>query len=166
MSLSISKSRYKFYWLSAALVLIILLVFRISHNTSPINKEELLLEVTIDGDKAKVQQLIAEGVNPNYQGAAYGSALLYASGNGHLEIVKFLIEKGASIDIQNGLGSTPLMAAATRGHNEVAQLLLDKGANLYLKDAAGENAYKIALRYDQLTTAALIAKFCPNQKCD
>lgn len=161
-----SKSKSKFYWWGAALVFIILVIFRSLHNASSINKEELLLEVTIDGDKAKVQQLVAEGVNPNYQGAAYGSALLYASGNGHVEIVKFLIEKGASIDIQNGLGSTPLMAAATRGHNEVAQLLLEKGANLYLKDAAGENAYKIALRYDQLTTAALIAKYCPNQKCD
>ena len=38
------------------------------------------------------------GVDPNYQGVAYGSALLYAAGNGHLEIVTFLIEKGANVN--------------------------------------------------------------------
>ena len=90
--------KYKLYWLIAIIVLAILLVIRLTHNNSPPNKGQLLLDAATDGDKQKVHQLIAEGVDPNYQGVAYGSALLYAAGNGHLEIVTFLIEKGANVN--------------------------------------------------------------------
>ena len=158
--------KHKRYGLIAAIILVVLLLFRLMYDPSPPNKGELLLDASIADDLKKVQQLINEGVDPNYQGSAYGSALLYAAGNGHTDIVRFLLEKGASIDIKNGFGSTPLMAAAMRGHDEAAQLLLEKGADLSPRDATGETAYQIALRYSHLTTAALIAKYCPNRKCE
>lgn len=124
-----------------------------------------MLKAAIEGDKEKVKQLL-KGVSPNYQGSAYGFALLYASGNGHLEIVKLLIEDGANVNLQNGFDSTALHAAASRGYDEIVLLLLEKGANVSLKDATGENAHQMAVRHGKLTTAALIAKYCPDRKCD
>ena len=160
------KKRYKFYWILGVAIISILLFSILLRDKPIVDKNEILLDAAIDGNKEKVQQLIAEEVDPNYQGVAYGSALLYAAGNGHLEIVRFLIEKGAKVNIQNGFGSTPLMASASRGHDEIVQLLLEKGADISLKDTAGETAYRNAIRYGYPTTAALIAKYCPSQKCE
>ena len=61
------------------------------------------------------------------------SALMVASQNGHVEVVKLLLEKGAQIDDDGDRGRSPLMLASQEGHNKVVKLLLEKGAqvNIY-----------------------------------
>ena len=156
----------RLYWLIAAIVLALLLILQWTIKDTSIDKRQLLLDAATEGNKQQVQQLIAEEIDPNYQGVAYGSALLYAAGNGHLEIVKFLIEKGANVNIRNGFDTTPLISAASNGHDEIVQLLIEKGADISLREITGDTAYKVALKNGHIKTAAVIAKYCPNQKCE
>jgi ankyrin repeat protein len=57
------------------------------------------------------------------------TALMFASENGHLEIVKLLIEKGAELNIITIVGSA-LSLAAKRGHLEIVKALILAGAEV------------------------------------
>ena len=41
---------------------------------------------------------------------------MWASEQGHVEVVKLLIEKGAEVDLPNRNGETALMEASKKGH--------------------------------------------------
>jgi len=66
-------------------------------------KAELLIGATSNNNKAVVDYLLDEiGISPNVQSAHTGNtALMIATENGNLEIVKKLMEKGARTDIRN-----------------------------------------------------------------
>ena len=57
-----------------------------------------LLEAAKKGDFSKVKHLIESGCDVNYEDKDGYTALIFASFNGHLEIVKLLIAKGADIN--------------------------------------------------------------------
>jgi hypothetical protein len=74
------------------------------------------------------------------------TALMYASMNGHDQVVKLLIEKGANMNLQDGkFGNmkTALMYACQYGHVEVISILLRNGADVAIKS----NENKTALDY-------------------
>jgi ankyrin repeat protein len=77
--------------------------------------------------------------------------LLYASVEGHLEMVRHLVEKGADVNVRRSFhaalavpGVTPLHGAASEGHLEVARFLLSSGARTDLKDRYGRSALQWA----------------------
>jgi ankyrin repeat protein len=57
-----------------------------------------------------------------------GTALYFASLNGHLEVVQLLLEKNADVNIANKSGQTPLHVAQTP---EIANALLDADCDVY-----------------------------------
>ncbi|EAY12363.1 hypothetical protein TVAG_245950 [Trichomonas vaginalis G3] len=68
----------------------------------------------------------------------FGSnSLIFASENGHLEIVKYLISVGADKDAKNEDGYTPLMYASYFGKIGLVQYLISVGANKEAKDKNG-----------------------------
>ena len=67
-------------------------------------------------------------------GADYTNALRLASREGHLEIVKLLIENGANINAKDNDGETALMGASYNGHLEVVKYLIENGADVNIKD--------------------------------
>ncbi|PVV02890.1 hypothetical protein BB560_002644 [Smittium megazygosporum] len=68
-------------------------------------------------------------------------SLSWASGNGHLELVKLLLEYGADIDFQNK--ENPLAEASKNGHLDIVKFLLDYGAD---SGGFGENPLKSGAR--------------------
>ncbi len=52
------------------------------------------------------------------------TALMFAAGNGHTEIVKFLLENNANPNAKDASGWTPLMKATKAGHQSCVELLL------------------------------------------
>ena len=51
------------------------------------------------------------------------TALMVASKEGHLEVVKQLLKKGARIDLKAFNGNTALMMAKEKGHHDIAAVL-------------------------------------------
>ena len=97
------------------------------------------------GDTALADFLLSRGANPNIQTAAFSwTALIFATHNNHLEIVKLLLDKGAEINSTTIFNETALMFAARNGYPEIAKLLIDKKAVLNAQDRYGWTALKFA----------------------
>ena len=60
--------------------------------------------------------------------------LLWASENGHIEVVQVLLDDGANIEATNDFEYTSLTLASENGHSDVVQLLLNTGANIEAMD--------------------------------
>jgi len=103
------------------------------------DKEFEFLEACWKGDSAKVITLIKDSVDVNtstYEGI---NGLMYASQQGHLEVVKILIENGAKVNASPFDGVNALIGAVRAGHLEVAELLILSGADIQKTDTKGFN---------------------------
>ncbi len=79
------------------------------------------------------------------------TALMLASANGHLEIVKLIFEwacenKTILANMQNQTGSTALHWAALTGQIEVTELLLANGADANIKNSFGDRPFDEAIK--------------------
>ena len=79
-------------------------------------------------DEGKIRDLLEKGADINATDEDGWTVLIYASNNGHLEIVRLLLEKGANINVTNQYGYTSLMRASKNGYLETVKLLLKNGA--------------------------------------
>ena len=78
----------------------------------------------------RVRQLLDFGVNPNYQRPdGGGTALMDASLEGRIEIVRMLLEAGADTNIIDDEGNTALILALLPGFTDIAKMLLEAGAD-------------------------------------
>jgi serine/threonine-protein phosphatase 6 regulatory ankyrin repeat subunit B len=118
-------------------------------------KNTKLVRATMRGDLAAVKRYLDEGADIN---AYYNNAtgLMYASQNGHTEVVRLLLDRGAnpnlgkleypSTQLQPGQISTssfssggledwatPLYWASKNGHADIVKLLLEKGADASIR---------------------------------
>ena len=77
----------------------------------------------------------------------YGwTALMFASLNGHLDIVQILLQAKAITDLQTEAGDTALLLAATKGHSDIVQLL-ECGANPNKSNTGGMSPVYVAIYY-------------------
>jgi ankyrin repeat protein len=89
-----------------------------------------LLDAVAAGDKAAVEQTLANGANVDSPAADRATPLMAAALANQTVIVEALLSKGANVMARNSGGFTPLHAAAYGGGVPIAKLLLDKGAAL------------------------------------
>ncbi|WP_322051251.1 ankyrin repeat domain-containing protein [Paraburkholderia bannensis] len=73
--------------------------------------------------------------------------LHYAAANGNDDVAKLLIGYSADVNAPSPNGTTPLMMAARGDHMSTAKLLLDHGANLQAKNQIGMTALDFAKQY-------------------
>lgn len=83
--------------------------------------------------------------------------LAYAASKGHTDIVEFLLDHSAYIDAAAPNGTTPLMMAAYFGYDDTVKALLNAGADARLKNAMGFNAVDLAVRRGHMGIAKTIA---------
>jgi ankyrin repeat protein len=81
------------------------------------------------GDHAATLRLIDLGLPIDATDAQGCTALLRASGGGHLTLVEDLLARGANPALTAASGATCLSAALSRGHDAVVQTLLARGAD-------------------------------------
>ena len=86
---------------------------------------------------AVVRFLLAEGVHPDQRDTGDGTVLMYASGEGLIDLVRTLLDFGAEIAATNDDGETPFSWACANNRMEVAQLLAESGANINTVDKGG-----------------------------
>ena len=109
-----------------------------------------------------VEALIKNGADINKKGTDKkqkifnGSALITASANGNLEIVKSLLDAKADRNITDDTGLTPLMAAAYMGNDNVVALLIHQGASLEQQDEKGYTALMFAANAGQYNSVRVL----------
>jgi len=127
------------------------------------DREAELIQAAARGDRARVEALLAEGVNPNRPSALrWGErALVHAVDRGDVELVRILLEAGAHPDL-GGNGYTPLGLAALRGHGRIARLLLRAGADVDLKGADGNTPLFLAAWLDRVEVVRELLPYRPD----
>ena len=104
-------------------------------------------EAAKDGNIKAVKQHLDAGADVNSKGGyENGTALHFAAGKGHKEIVELLIAKGVDVNAKDNRGGTPLHSTASGGQKEIAKLLIAKGADVNAKDEDGETPLDWAIR--------------------
>ena len=85
--------------------------------------------------------LAQEGINVNLWNNEGETAIILASQNGHIEIVKMLLKAGAHVNVEEDEDAmdveilnldhhSALMMASYEGHTEIVKILLDAGAHV------------------------------------
>jgi ankyrin repeat protein len=82
----------------------------------------------------------------NVKPASGVTALMTASQNGDLEVVRALLAAKADVNAKRTDGVTALMAASLKGHLEVVRALLFAKADVNAKAANGETAMSLATK--------------------
>lgn len=114
-----------------------------------------LMQAAWAGHSEIVERLLEQGADPNLQSLlefpavrkAGISALMGASMNGNVEVVKLLLSGEVRVNQQDAQGQTALMYASRGGYNQIANLLISKGANTEIQDQFGRTALTIATIY-------------------
>ncbi|MCH9644654.1 MAG: ankyrin repeat domain-containing protein [Gammaproteobacteria bacterium] len=85
-----------------------------------------LIEAVIHNDSYLVNDLLHQGVDPNYSLDSAGvTPLHYAAQNNSLEVIPLLVQAGARVDAQTQPdGLTPMDIAAVHDHFRVIQVLV------------------------------------------
>ena len=117
---------------------------------------ELLLAAQ-HGLALAVRFLLDTGVDVDAAGFLGYTPLIWASRNGHDEVVRLLLEADASIDNQTAEAEiTALYSAANEGHTEATRVLLEAGANTELADTANNTALLRASRKGHVEVVRLL----------
>ena len=92
-----------------------------------------LIKSSANGDLPDVLSLLKRKADPNFTDKKNWTALMWASSQGHTEIVKVLLEKNGKILMESGdkptSQHTPLHWSSFNGHLHVVWALLKQGFN-------------------------------------
>jgi ankyrin repeat protein len=103
-----------------------------------------------------VGRLIKWGVDLNIRDNGGKTALIWASYENNIEVVKLLIEAGANLDIRTNGGRTALMLASYNNYGEIVKLLIKAGAHLNIRNNWGKTALIEASYYDHIEVVKLL----------
>ncbi|MGR9114763.1 MAG: ankyrin repeat domain-containing protein [Gammaproteobacteria bacterium] len=93
-----------------------------------------LFAAAITGKNARIEALLAQGLDVNGITAGGRTALMGASYNGNVRIVKTLLAYGADVNIADNMGTTALMDALVFGDETLVNLLVAAGADVNAVD--------------------------------
>jgi ankyrin repeat protein len=123
-----------------------------------------LMQAAWAGHTEVLETLMTQGADVNLQSVlevprlkkAGVNALMGASMNGNLEVVRLLLAGDARLNQQDAQGQTALMHASQAGFSQIADLLLSKGANTEIKDQFGRTALTVATIYGHYDVVCLL----------
>ena len=113
-----------------------------------------------DGDLDKVKAEIDSGKDVNSKDIAGQTALMYASEQGRLEVVKYLVENGADVNAQSGKQGrgTALIYASATNRTIVMEYLLEQGADINATTTFNETALIWATAQGHVKAVNLLLK--------
>ncbi|MEA3443125.1 MAG: ankyrin repeat domain-containing protein [Bacteroidota bacterium] len=109
-----------------------------------------------EGDTAKVDILIALGVQVDVSDYDGITALIYAAQNGHIGVAKRLLAEGAQIDHLTWDFRTPLLAAVMAGQFDMAEFLIRSGAQINVKNILGLTSLHYAVGFNNFYMADML----------
>jgi len=149
------------------LLFTLLLILSSTFNITTVKAEEIdlkLINAVTTGDIKEVKVLIKIGIDINIKDKNSETALVHASKNGHLEIVRILLDNNVELIKKESilldynyteLGNQPLTVASFYGHIDIVKLLLENGNS--------NVDYDYINVYDQVGGTALTAAIVGNQ---
>ena len=86
------------------------------------------------------------------------TAIIKASENGHLNVVKYLLKKGANVNDEDEttVRQSPLILATFEGHNNVVKTLLKRGANIHYRNSMGDNALITSIQEGKINVTKIL----------
>ena len=105
--------------------------------------EERFLKASESGDYTTVTNLIGK-VDVNIATEDGVTALMLASHNGYISIVRELLKNNAKINVADEVGYTPLLFASSAGHSNIVKLLIRNNADVNATNIYGENALHLS----------------------
>ena len=119
------------------------------------------MNAVIDRDDALVNDLLAQGANPDETDSAGWSALHFAALDCGQAIVEMLVKAGAALNLQDKYGNSPLWRATMsyRGKEEVISTLLRAGADPDLPNEKGISPRSLANTIANYDTARFFDGF-------
>ena len=90
-----------------------------------------------NGDLLMVKECLANSEYVNAKNKYGETALIYASQNGHLEIVQCLIENGVNVNANKRTSNcrwTALIYVSNQGFFEIVKILVKNGADVNIRD--------------------------------
>jgi ankyrin repeat protein/tRNA A-37 threonylcarbamoyl transferase component Bud32 len=117
---------------------------------------DAFFEAIRQGDIAKINLGLVQGIDVNMQDK-YGETPLHeASLKGFAEIVEMLVRKGANVNAIEKDGWTSLHLAAQEGKTVTAGLLIKSGADVNIKNNDGFTPLHLAIYFGQKNTAEVL----------
>ncbi|MDI1228890.1 MAG: ankyrin repeat domain-containing protein [bacterium] len=108
-------------------------------------KKSKLSNAISEGDIARMNEVLAQGIDPDYEDDYGRSFLWFAVNRGNLAAVRALVDAGATVTAASKYNGTLLQAAARKGSVEIAAYLLDKNPKLLeSRDRDGNTALHTA----------------------
>ncbi|KAI2492666.1 serine/threonine kinase [Fragilaria crotonensis] len=119
-----------------------------------------------DGNLDEVRDLLRRGANVNAKGKYGWTALIVASWNDHLEVVRALLDHdGVDVNIQGIKGWTALSGASYKGQLEVVRaLLMHNGVDANIQNEDGETALDVARKENKGDVARLLQEHMEREK--
>lgn len=124
-----------------------------------LSQEELIAEWFEPAKKGNLDAIhkVINLVDVNVQNADGDTALICASDNGHIPIVKFLLQApNINVNAQNNKGNTALIGACYNGHENIVEMLLQVPEIIVnAKNLTGNNAFMQAASHGRSPKSAL-----------
>lgn len=95
----------------------------------------------------------------NALGSRYGTPLIAALENNHLETAWLLLNRGANTSVKEGFYGPPLIVAAKRGQLDVVQFLLERGEDVNVWDSYAGTSLHLASGLGHLEMVHLLLRF-------
>jgi ankyrin repeat protein len=116
----------------------------------------LLDAVKANESEAALEAVRKRGVDVDLREPDGSTALLYATHNEDVELVRQLIRRGADVDAVNDYGVSPLQEAAAVGNAELIDILLQAGADVESRNHEGQTALMAAARTGRTDAAQIL----------
>lgn len=121
-----------------------------------------LIGAVIAGDRARLENFLKNGVNPNARPDLWGkTAMIHAVERNDVETVRLLLDAGADPDLKAG-GYTPLGRAAILGYGRIAGMLLKYGADPDLRSSDGNTPLTAAASMNRLQVIRVLLPARPD----